>query len=51
MIKQILKKLKDKPYEPRDPIEDPRSTDERRVAGEETSEVAKDFLKNIGVKQ
>ena len=51
MIKQIIKKLKDKPYEPSDPIEDPRSTDERRVAGEETSEVAKDFLKYIGVKQ
>ncbi len=46
--KQIIAKIKEKKYSLPVPLDDERDTDERRIAGEDTSEVAKDFLINTG---
>jgi len=47
-IKRIIEKIKEKKYSLPVPLDDERDTDERRIAGEDTSEVAKDFLINTG---
>ena len=48
MIKRIIEMIKEKKYSMPAPLDDERDTDERRIAGEDTSEVAKDFLINTG---
>ena len=48
MIKRFIEKIKEKKYSMPASLDDDRDTDERRIAGEDTSEVAKDFLINTG---
>ena len=48
MIKRFIEKIKEKKYSMPAPLDDERDTDERRIDGEDTSEVAKDFLINTG---
>ena len=48
MIKRFIEKIKEKKYSMPAPLDDERDTDERRIAGEDTSEVATDFLINTG---